>query len=163
MSDTMRLRGRCPACRNTTLFVGEGNLITCSWLECPDPGAVNKMLVTVNGLDYLAARVHAANKKWWVSLETGEPIQRNIGELLMLSVSELAEALEGHRKNLKDDKLPNRDMFHVEIVDCFIRLFDICGGLNIDLGAIFEEKMAFNAVRVDHTHEARKTDTGKKY
>lgn len=62
-----------------------------------------------------------------------EPLQRNIGELLMLCVSELSEALEGHRKNLQDDKLPQYKMFDVEIVDCFIRMFDIFGGFNISI------------------------------
>lgn len=111
----------------------------------------------------MAARVHEANAKWWVDLETGERIERNVGELLMLSVSELAEAMEGHRKNLQDDKLPHRKMFEVEIADCLIRLLDIAGGLGLDLGGAFEEKMAYNAVRVDHTHEARKAADGKKY
>lgn len=27
-----------------TLFVGEGGRITCSWKECPDPAAVDKIL-----------------------------------------------------------------------------------------------------------------------
>lgn len=114
-------------------------------------------------LNELAARVHAANKKWWVDLETGEPLKRNVGEILMLVVTELAEALEGDRKNLKDDKLPHRPMFEVEIADAFIRLFDIAGGFDLDLGGAFEEKMAYNAQRHDHTLEGRKLAGGKKY
>lgn len=114
-------------------------------------------------LNTLAARVHIANRKWWVSLDTGEPIQRNVGELLMLCVSELAEALEGHRKDLQDDKLPHRKMFEVEIADTVIRLLDISAGLGLDLGGAFEEKMAFNAVREDHQAEARRLAGGKKY
>jgi NTP pyrophosphatase (non-canonical NTP hydrolase) len=114
-------------------------------------------------LNALAARVHKANEKWWVNLDTGERLKRNVGELLMLSVSELAEAMEGHRKNLNDDKLPHRKMFEVEIADCLIRLLDIAGGMGLDLGAAFEEKMAYNSVRVDHTIEARKAADGKKY
>jgi len=52
----------------------------------------------------------------------------------MLTTSELAEALEGDRKNLMDDKLPQYKMFDVEIVDTFIRLFDIAGHLIPNLG-----------------------------
>lgn len=114
-------------------------------------------------LNELAIRVHAANDKWWRDLETGEPIQRNVGEMLMLIVTELAEALEGHRKNLKDDKLPTRDMFEVELADAVIRLLDLSKGLGYDLGGAFEEKMAYNAIREDHKLEARRQANGKKY
>lgn len=114
-------------------------------------------------INNMAARVHAANAKWWKDLETGLPLKRNVGELLMLATSELAEAMEGHRKNLMDDKLPHRKMFEVEIADCLIRLFDIAGGMGLDLGGAFEEKMAYNAIRADHTIEARKAADGKKY
>lgn len=175
-------------------------------------------------LNVLAARVHTANAKWWVDLETGAPLTRNIGELLMLVVSELAEALEGHRKNLHDDKLPHRKMIEVELADAVIRLLDIAGGLSVtfqgyealeaaimranagenllvivilcghayrdrgsptlfstwlesaihaiedlsfrlslDLYGALEEKLAYNAVRHDHTIEGRKQVNGKKY
>lgn len=54
--------------------------------------------------------------------------KRNIGEALMLIVTELAEAMEAHRK--QDD--PN---FKEELADTFIRLMDLCGGLGIDIQA----------------------------
>ena len=114
-------------------------------------------------LDKVASRVAKANNKWWTSLTTGEQLKRNIGEMLMLCVSELSEAMEGDRKNLMDDKLPQYKMFDVEIVDTFIRLFDIVGHLIPNFGEIFEAKMAFNADREDHKHEARLKDGGKKY
>lgn len=114
-------------------------------------------------LNIETTRVHVANEKWWVDLETGEPIKRNVGELLMLTVTELAEALEGDRKNLMDDKLPHRKMFEVELADAIIRIFDIAGGLGLDLGGAYEEKMAYNAVRHDHSVEGRKADGGKRY
>lgn len=114
-------------------------------------------------LDAIAEEVHTANKRWWHDLNTGQPLKRNIGELLMLVTSELAEAMEGDRKNLMDDKLPHRKMFDVEIVDAFIRLFDIAGALIPEFGEIFYEKMEFNRVRKDHTKEGRLADGGKKY
>lgn len=111
-----------------------------------------------------ANECHEANKKWWTHLDTGEyPMQRNTGELLMLCVSELAEAMEGHRKGLKDDKLPHRDMIDVELVDCFIRIADLMGARNIDFETIYQEKMAYNAQRADHKPENRKLAGGKKY
>jgi len=112
--------------------------------------------------DY-AQEVHEANKKWWTDLETGQPIERNTGQLLMLCVSELAEAMEGDRKNLMDDKLPHRKMFDVELVDCFIRLADLFGAKNIPFEEIYQEKMAYNSRRADHKIENRKLENGKKY
>ena len=82
-------------------------------------------------LQAFAARVHAANAKWWVDLETNKRITRNVGELLMLVTSELSEAMEGHRKNLLDDHLSTRKMFEVELADAVIRLLDIAGGMNL--------------------------------
>jgi len=112
--------------------------------------------------DY-ADEVHRANAKWWVSLDTGQPIQRNVGELLCLVHSEISEALEGHRKDLMDDKLPHRKMFEVELADAVIRILDIAAGMDLDLEGAYREKMAYNAVRADHQADARKLANGKKY
>jgi len=106
---------------------------------------------------------HTANQKWWTDIHTGLPISRNKGELLMLMVSEIAEAMEGERKDLMDDKIPTRKMAEVELVDTLIRIFDYAGGFGYDLQGAFEEKMLFNATRKDHSHEARKQDGGKKF
>lgn len=81
----------------------------------------------------------------------------------MLCVSELSEAMEGHRKGLKDDKLPEREMFEVELADCLIRIFDMAGEFGLDLDGAFEEKMTYNAVRADHKVAARLAAGGKKY
>lgn len=81
----------------------------------------------------------------------------------MLMVSEIAEAMEGERKDLMDDKLPHRKMAEVELVDVLIRLFDYAGGFGYDLEGAYREKMAFNATRVDHSHEHRKSANGKKF
>lgn len=114
-------------------------------------------------LNAFASDVHLANKRWWCDPATGQPLNRNVGEMLMLAVSELAEAMEGHRKDLQDDKLPHRKMLEVEIADCLIRLFDLSAGLGLDLGGAFMEKMEFNARRADHTNEARLAPGGKRY
>lgn len=114
-------------------------------------------------LNTLARVTHEANKTWWTDIHTGQPKERNVGELLMLAVSELSEALEGHRKNLMDDKLPHRKMFEVELADCLVRIFDMCGGMNLDIGSAYVEKMNYNAHREDHKIEHRKSEGGKKY
>lgn len=115
---------------------------------------------TINGL---AATVHSNNKKWWTDLKTGEPLNRNVGEMLMLIVSEIAEAMEGHRKGLKDDHLPERPMIEVELADAVIRIFDVAAGLGLDLGGAYVEKLTYNQTRKDHQPEARLAAGGKAY
>lgn len=103
---------------------------------------------------------------WWSDLETGAPLINRphvVGEKLMLAVSELSEAMEGHRKGLADDKLPHRPMIEVELADAVIRIADLAGALGLDLGGAIAEKLAFNATRPDHKPENRKAEGGKKY
>ena len=71
--------------------------------------------------------------------------------------------MEGERKGLMDDKLPHRRMAEVELADALIRIFDYAGAFGYDLQGAFDEKMAFNAVREDHKHEARGIAGGKKW
>lgn len=112
----------------------------------------------------LAITIHADERpKWWVDLDTGEPKGRNPGEMLMLAVTELAEAMEGVRKNLMDDHLPHRKMEEVEIADCIIRLLDYCEGRSLDIGGAIYEKMLYNRTRADHKREARLAPNGKKF
>lgn len=111
--------------------------------------------------------------------------ERNRGELLMLIVSELAEALEADRKqrhcSLTNSELelglklsemnPKKEenkkafvefynnevkgSFEEEIADTFIRLFDLVGGMKIDIETHIALKMRFNQTR-ERLH-------GKKY
>lgn len=118
---------------------------------------------TIDALNLIRDRIHRLNHKWWIDIHTGQPLKRNVGELLMLVVSEIAEAMEGHRKNLHDDHLQDRRMIEVELADAMIRIFDLCGGLGLDIGGALVEKLAYNQTRQDHTHEARLAENGKKY
>lgn len=112
----------------------------------------------------LAIACHGAAYKagWWHDKQ-GQPLERNTGEILMLMVSELAEAMEGDRKNLQDDKLPQYRMFDVELADTIIRIFDCVGAAGIPIGEIIAAKLAFNAVRPDHKLENRIKEGGKAY
>lgn len=117
----------------------------------------------MSDLNDYSAQCHAANIKWWQNIETGEPLERNKGELLCLIHSEISECMEGERKGLMDDKLPHRKMAEVELADALIRIFDYAGAFGYDLQGAFDEKMAFNASREDHKHEARSIAGGKKW
>ena len=121
----------------------------------------------------LIAKAHqvAKDKGFWEE-------ERNKPEMLMLIVSELAEALEALRKddyadqevvaNLAHDlELDRTDeefmlkaltwkqsfeqgvksSFEDELADVAIRLFDLCGGLNIDLEKHIDMKMKYNSMR----------------
>lgn len=100
---------------------------------------------------------------WWNDIHTGEPLQRNVGELLCLVHSEISEAMEGYRKNLMDDKLPDRQMIEVELADAVIRIADLCGYLRLDLGGAIADKLHYNATRADHKPENRRGENGKKF
>ena len=110
-----------------------------------------------------------------------EPMQ--LGTALMLVVSELGEALEADRKmryanipmfekriNESDDRGSDllkkhifkesfeecvKDTIEDEIADTFLRLFDLCGAMGIDIDKHIELKMRFNKTR-QYMH-------GKKY
>jgi NTP pyrophosphatase (non-canonical NTP hydrolase) len=111
---------------------------------------------------------------WWQDLKKGHDylaeVRRNtrmgkalVAEKLCLTHSEISEAMEGHRKGLMDDKLPHRLAIEVELADAVIRIADLAGALQLDLGDAIAEKMAFNAVRPDHKPEARMAEGGKAY
>lgn len=109
---------------------------------------------------------HGASKGagWWNDLHTGEPLpltQERVGDKLMLIVTEIAEAKEGHRKSRMDDHLPHRPMIEVELADAVIRIGDLAGALGIDLGGAIVEKLAYNATRADHKVENRRAPGGK--
>ena len=116
-------------------------------------------------LNQLSASIHQTNVEagWWTNLETGEPLERNVGELLCLVHSEISEALEAYRKDLMDDKLPHRTGFEVELVDALIRIFDIAGKFKLDLDGALEDKLEYNAKRADHKLENRLGKNGKKF
>ena len=93
---------------------------------------------------------------------------KNIGELLMLIVSELGEALEAHRcgRICNDDIVifaigwietgsfseleyeeNIKGTFGEEIADVFIRLADLCGYMGIDIEKHIKAKMEYNKTR----------------
>lgn len=123
-----------------------------------------------NKLTHAAAKIlqdacHAAAKHWWKD-NNDQDIRDNpltFSNKLMLTVSELSEAMEGDRKSLMDDHLPHRPMREVELADAVIRIFDLAGGYGLDIAGAIVEKLAYNSQRADHKPENRKAEGGKAY
>ena len=126
---------------------------------------VPSLAVVAEAGEVLQAACHgrAYNAGWWHDPKTGEKLNRNVPEMLCLIHSEISEAMEGYRKDLMDDKLPHRKMIEVELADAAIRIFDLAGGLGLDIGAAIAEKMNFNETRADHQLHARLAEGGKKF
>ncbi len=110
---------------------------------------------------------------WWTDMTTGQDMRsrgypkiqptKNVGELLCLVHSEISEAMESHRKLLQDDKLMHRMGLEVELADAVIRIFDMAGGLGLDVAGAIAEKLAYNATRADHQIANRRDVGGKKF
>lgn len=115
---------------------------------------------------------YAINKGFWDK-------ERETGTLLMLCVSELAEAMEADRINryarlidfdlcmcgVLDEDFEDQFIIHFrdkikdsmedELADTIIRILDLCGAKGIDIEKHIELKMKYNATR-ERMH-------GKKY
>ncbi|WP_345873159.1 hypothetical protein [Shewanella algae] len=109
-------------------------------------------------LSELQKKIHQQNIEmgWWKN-------PREIGTLLCLVHSEISEAMEGDRKCLMDDHLPNREMMEVELADAVIRILDIAEFKGYDIESAIIEKVAYNRNRADHQLSVRQLPNGKKY
>lgn len=96
-------------------------------------------------------------KRW--TAEKGWKDDRSVGDLLMLMVSELAEALEEYRdwhepnairvQNGKPEGIP------IELADLVIRILSFCGKYDVDLQDAVLRKMAYNETR-PHRHGGKR-------
>lgn len=123
--------------------------------------------VTAANVNSLVSMCHVAssNAGWWVDKD-GNDIRDNpfcYAAKLALVHSEASESLEGDRKGQMDDHLPHRPMREVELADLLIRVFDLAGAYNMDVGGALVEKLAYNKQRQDHKKENREAAGGKSY
>lgn len=135
---------------------------------------VRKMRVGV--INILSKEIFEDNFKvgWWndFDVENVRSTNDNNGKMtkegaiiagckLALCHSELSEALEGMRKGLKDDHLPERPMLEVELADAVIRILDLAGACDLDIGGAIIEKLEYNRKRSDHKMKNRMSNGGK--
>ncbi len=91
----------------------------------------------------IQTRVHetAVEHGWWEQ-------PRPVGEVLMLMVTELAEAMEAYRDgNPESDKIPGYSKLEEELADVIIRVLDFAGGAELDIEGAVMAKMAYNDTR----------------
>jgi len=73
---------------------------------------------------------------------------RPIGEVLMLAVTELAEAMEAHRDgNPASAKISAFSKVEEELADTIIRILDLAEGRGFDIEGALRAKMAYNETR----------------
>lgn len=104
-------------------------------------------------ISYLIHEAHknARLKGFWDS-------PRTEAEMLFLIITELCEAGEELRKPTEIPRheilwkeIENKHLkpygFPIEIADAVIRIFDLCGGMHIDLMQAIQVKMSYNKIR----------------
>ena len=120
-----------------------------------------KRVIDAGNLIAAVCHILSCEGGWWNEDVRSNPLI--VPTKLALTHSELSEAMEGHRTNAADQHLQHRKSLDVELTDAVIRIGDLCGFLDIPLGNVLLEKLAFNQRRADHKPEARASQGGKKY
>lgn len=91
-------------------------------------------------------------------------VAHTFGDRMLLAISELVEAFEEHRNNMRVDSIyflldkegnPKPEGIPIEIADCLIRLFDDIGYYGIPIHLAYEAKKEYNKTR-PHRHGGKR-------
>jgi NTP pyrophosphatase (non-canonical NTP hydrolase) len=147
--------------RDYTLAVNDGDIHTDYKKPTQTEGNILKWADDTH-LKWMSKKIHEKN------VEKGfYDKSRELGTMLMLIVSELSEALEADRNGRHCDieevaashdisdpvvfKGFIKDSFEDELADVFIRMFDLCGYLGLDIQKYIDAKLKYNEQR-EHKH-----------
>jgi hypothetical protein len=135
-------------------------------LDLPGGVTVQDLKDFEAAIDKVIEVAHKLNARWWIDPKTGADLRDNpliVPVKLLMTISEVCEAMEGDRCDLMDDKIPEFSAMSAEMADAFIRLGDLAGAKKINVGAAAYAKCIYNATRPDHKAENRVKKNGKKY
>lgn len=145
----------CPNCKNRLMGLLDAASLGVLNYDTSADIKLKEEPKSFKGLNEMTKAIYEGNKAkgFWDN-------ERNVGETLMLVVTELAEAMEAHRKgntapptlNMPEVSRDNfemffKDTFEDEVADAVIRILDLCGGWGIDLEWHVREKVKYNAGR----------------
>lgn len=168
---TIQVLAECP-CTNGDLTIQElegpiyGGHFVCTHCGARKPARVVNGKSFISTFRALAEEVHetARSKGWWTDREMliqlaekhskrlGEFANKVIGALgIALEHSELSEGLEGMRKDLKDDKIPEFTMEEAEAADVIIRIMDRGVKRKLRIAEAIVAKIEMNKGR-EHLH-----------
>lgn len=85
------VKGRCPACGRATLVLGDGGWVTCTALDCPNPGLASESISTVEQIP----SSHSELRGWWEATSTAdlEAMLPKLGEYTSADLVIMGDAL----------------------------------------------------------------------
>lgn len=59
-----KVRGRCPSCGFESLFLGNNGYVTCSRVECKEPGSATNLLAIQTNVPLMGTDIHKRCQAW---------------------------------------------------------------------------------------------------